>query len=542
MVDTFKPEAVERFRQLQNQLREWTRSPEEGQLWQSVDIFDQDNYDILVVPSFSVDQQVGDKVSGFLHYEERLLFSLIRLRNPLTRVIYITALPLCPIVIDYYLQLLPGIPFSHARDRLLLISTYDGSLKPLTQKILERPRLVQKIRRALRPNKSYMVCYNSTDLEQQLSLKLGIPLLAASPEVLTWGSKSGSRRIFAEAGIPHPDGGYTVRNVDDLVQELWQLWQRQPALKRIVVKLNEGFSGEGNAILDLRPIHNHAPDGSNRIETKAALYNQLAEMRFQGAGETWSTFAARIPELGVIVEAFIEGEVKRSPSVQGYIRPSGEVEIISTHDQILGGADGQVYEGCYFPADANYRLKLQDLGLKVGEVLATKGAIERYSVDFVVVQDSQNKQWDIQAIEINLRKGGTTHPFMTLRLLTNGYFDYDTGRFLSQQNQEKYYIATDNLQKEQYKGLLPDDLMDIIAQERLHFDSSSRTGTVFHLMGALSEFGKLGLTSIGNSLEEAQEIYDRVETVLDKATNMIPLANNTAENPLPLPINWSSNQ
>lgn len=542
MVDTFKPEAVERFRQLQNQLREWTRSPEEGQLWQSVDIFDQDNYDILVIPSFSVDQQVGDKVSGFLHYEERLLFSLIRLRNPLTRVIYITALPLCPIVIDYYLQLLPGIPFSHARDRLLLISTYDGSLKPLTQKILERPRLVQKIRRALRPNKSYMVCYNSTDLEQQLSLKLGIPLLAASPEVLTWGSKSGSRQIFAEAGIPHPDGSYTVRNVDDLVEELWQLWRRQPALKRIVVKLNEGFSGEGNAILDLRPIHNHAPDRSSSIKSKAALYQQLAEMRFQGAGETWSTFSARIPELGVIVEAFIEGEVKRSPSVQGYIRPSGEVEIVSTHDQILGGADGQVYEGCYFPADADYRLKLQELGLKVGEVLATKGAIERYGVDFVVVQDSQTKQWDIQAIEINLRKGGTTHPFMTLRLLTNGSFDYDTGKFLSQQNQEKYYIATDNLQKEQYKGLLPDDLMDIIAQERLHFDSSSRTGTVFHLMGALSEFGKLGLTSIGNSLEEAQEIYDRVESVLDKVTNMIPLANNTAENPLLLPINWSSNQ
>ena len=464
------------------------------------------------------------------------------MRNPLTRVIYITALPLCPIVIDYYLQLLPGIPFSHARDRLLLISTYDGSLKPLTQKILERPRLVQKIRRALRPNKSYMVCYNSTDLEQQLSLKLGIPLLAASPEVLIWGSKSGSRQIFAEADIPHPDGSYTVRNVDDLVEELWQLWQRQPALKRIVVKLNEGFSGEGNAILDLRPIHNHAPDRSNSIEPKAALYNQLVEMSFQGAGETWSTFSARIPELGVIVEAFIEGEVKRSPSVQGYIRPSGEVEIVSTHDQILGGVGGQVYEGCYFPADADYRYQLQELGLKVGEVLAAKGAIERYGVDFVAVQDSETKKWDIQAIEINLRKGGTTHPFMTLRLLTNGSFDYDTGKFLSQQNQEKYYIATDNLQKEQYKGLLPDDLMDIIAQEKLHFDSSSRTGTVFHLMGTLSEFGKLGLTSIGNSLEEAQEIYDRVESALDKATNMIPLANNTAENSLPLPINWSSNQ
>ena len=541
MVDR-NSEADERFRQLQNQLREWTRSPEEGQLWQSIDIFDQDDYDILVIPSFSVDQQVGDKVTGFLHYEERLLFSLIRLRNPLTRVIYITALPLCPIVIDYYLQLLPGIPFSHARDRLLLISTYDGSLKPLTQKILDRPRLVEKIRRALRPNKSYMVCYNSTYLEQQLSLKLGIPLLAASPEVLKWGSKSGSRQIFAEAGISHPDGSYTVKNVPDLIEELWQLWQRQPDLKRIVVKLNEGFSGEGNALLDLRPIQEYVC-GKSESETKAALSKQLTKMNFQGAGETWETFSARIPELGAIVEAFVEGEIKRSPSVQGYIRPSGEVEIISTHDQILGGVDGQVYEGCYFPADADYRCKLQELGLKVGEVLAKKGAIERYGVDFITVHDPETKQWDIQAIEINLRKGGTTHPFMTLRLLTNGTFDYDTGKFFSQQNQEKYYIATDNLQKEQYRGLLPNDLMDIIAQERLHFDSSSRTGTVFHLMGALSEFGKLGLTSIGNSFEEAQEIYNRVETVLDKATEtIIPQADHTQENPLPLPINWSSNQ
>ena len=539
MVDTFNPSAAEHFRKLQNQLREWTKSPLEGQLWQSVDIFDQDDYDILVIPSFSIDQQVGSKVAGFLHYEERLLFSLIRLRNPLTRVIYITALPLCPIVIDYYLQLLPGIPFSHARDRLLLISTYDGSLKPLTQKILDRPRLVEKIRRALRPNKSYMVCYNSTDLEQKLSLKLGIPMLAASPEVLYWGSKSGSREIFAETKIPHPDGSFTVRNVFDLVQELCNLWQRQPQLKRIVIKLNEGFSGEGNAILDLRPIIDCVPNNCDREKTIEALNTQLEKMNFQGEGETWATFSARISELGAIVEAFIEGEIKRSPSVQGYIRPSGEVEIVSTHDQILGGVDGQVYEGCYFPADADYRLRLQELGLKVGEALAAKGAIERYGVDFVAVQQP-DKQWDLQAIEINLRKGGTTHPFMTLRLLTNGTFDYDTGKFLSQQDREKCYIATDNLQKEQYKGLLPDDLMDIIAQERLHFDSSSRTGTVFHLMGALSEFGKLGLTSIGNSLEEARAIYDRVEAVLDRETEIAKHSDDIQD--ASLPINWSSNQ
>ncbi len=531
---------VDRFHELQNQLRDWTKSPVEGELWQSLDIFDQDNYDILVVPSYSIDQEVGQKVPGFLHYEERLLFSLIRLRNPHTRVIYITALPICPIVIDYYLQLLPGIPFSHARDRLLLISTYDSSLKPLTQKILERPRLVEKIRRALRPNKSYMVCYNSTYLEQELSLRLGIPLLAASPEVLYWGSKSGSREIFAQCQILHPDGSYTVTNTEDLLTELVNLWQRQPDLNKIVVKLNEGFSGEGNALLDLAPIKDYAPDKSDRHTALNALSKQLEQMNFQGEGETWKTFAARIPELGAIVEAFVEGEIKRSPSVQGYIRPSGEVEIVSTHDQILGGVDGQVYEGCYFPADAAYRLELQELGLKVGEALAAKGAIERYGVDFIAVQEPESKTWELQAIEINLRKGGTTHPFMTLRLLTNGTYDYDTGLFCSQQGQEKYYIATDNLQKERYRGLLPNDLMDIIAEKSLHFDSSNRTGSVFHLMGALSEFGKLGLTSIGNSLAEAQKIYHRVEEVLDEETKLITPA--IAEQTSFVPINWNSSR
>lgn len=521
-------EVISRFRELQTQLRNH---------WQNTAMFEQDNCDILVIPSFSIDPELGGKVPGFLHYEERLLFSLIRLRNPHTRVIYISALPLCPIIIDYYLQLLPGIPFSHARERLLQISLYDASLKPLTQKILDRPRLVAKIRRALRRDRSYMVCYNSTDLERELSVQLNIPLLAASPELLYWGSKSGSREIFAECKVPHPDGSNTVTSTEDLLQETANLWKRQPHLKKIVIKLNEGFSGEGNAILDLIPIRDYAPIEGDRTKTITALEKSLEKLSFQAKNETWSNFSRRIPELGAIVEAFIEGEIKRSPSVQGYIKPSGEVNVISTHDQILGGADNQIYLGCYFPADVGYRLKIQELGLKIGQALAAKGAIESYGVDFIAVQNPDNKEWDLQAIEINLRKGGTTHPFMTLKLLTNGNYDSFTGLFLSQQNQPKYYIASDNLQKDSYYGLLPHDLMDIIAQARLHFDSSTRTGNVFHLMGALSEFGKLGVTSIGDSRAEAQEIYNRVEEVLDRETQIIH--NHDSSSKLPsLPINW----
>ncbi|WP_227873439.1 peptide ligase PGM1-related protein, partial [Aphanothece sacrum] len=303
--------------------------------------------------------------------------------------------------------------------------------------------------------------------------------------------------------------------------EIAKLWERQPDLKRLVIKLNEGFSGEGNAILDLRCLSHIAPGKANNTERIIALEKSLEFLSFQAKDENWANFSSRIPELGVIVEAFIEGEEKRSPSVQGYINPKGEVKILSTHDQILGGPDKQIYLGCRFPADKSYRLQLQELGLKIGEALAKRGAMERYGVDFLAVKNHNNNEerWEIQAIEINLRKGGTTHPFMTLKLLTNGTYEQKTGLFHTQQDQEKYYIASDNLQKKQYNGLLPDDLMDIIAQYHLHFDSSNNTGTVFHLMGALSEFGKLGLTCIGNSLEEAEAIYQQVERVLDKETD-----------------------
>ena len=123
---------------------------------------------------------------------------------------------------------------------------------------------------------------------------------------------------------------------------------------------------------------------------------------------------------------------------------------------------------------------------------------------------------------------------MTLQLLTNGQYDRHTGLFYSQHKQPKYYIASDNLQNHHYRGLLPNDLMDIIAQYHLHFNNRTETGTVFHLIGCLSQFGKLGLTCIGDSPTQAQEIYDRIVAVLDRETQAIEQSEDTLE-PSPNP-------
>ena len=63
-------------------------------------------------------------------------------------------------------------------------------------------------------------------------------------------------------------------------------------------------------------------------------------------------YEAKFEENGGIVEERIV-ELRR-PSVQLRIRPDRNVELLSTHDQLLGGASGQSYLGCIFPADPAY--------------------------------------------------------------------------------------------------------------------------------------------------------------------------------------------
>ena len=52
--------------------------------------------------------------------------------------------------------------------------------------------------------------------------------------------------------------------------------------------------------------------------------------------------------------------------------------------------------------------------IRIGERLATEGALGRFALDFVVKRDDAG-DWSAYAIELNLRKGGTTHPFLTLQ-------------------------------------------------------------------------------------------------------------------------------
>ncbi|MBX7108156.1 MAG: hypothetical protein K1X61_05850 [Chitinophagales bacterium] len=466
---------------------------------------------VVVIPSLTIDQELQSRVSGVLHYEERLLSLLMLLRMPRTHVVYVTSMPIDPVIIDYYLHLLPGITGDHARRRLTMLSTYDASARSLSEKILERSRLMKRIHDAI-PNRhlAHFTVYNSTDLERTLSVRLNLPLFGCDPELLFHGSKSGSRKIFRACGLDLAPGFEDLKDENDIAAALTALKKNNPALKKAVVKVNEGFSGEGNAIFS----YAGCPESGNIAGwVKEHLKEQLTII---ASAFTYEIFMNKFREMEGIVEEFIPGEIKTSPSAQCLIDPLGNAEVISTHDQLLGGDDGQVFIGANFPADEVYAGEIGKRGLLVANELKKYGVLGRFSIDFISVKEESG--WKHYAVEINLRKGGTTHPNLLLQGLTMGKYDVEKGIYLTANGQRRYYFSSDNVKNDNYRVLTPPDLIDIAILNNLQYDGSSQQGVMFHLIGALSQFGKLGVVCIGDSPARANAFYRRTLQVLNRET------------------------
>ena len=358
-----------------------------------------------------------------------------------------------------------------------------------------------------------MIFFNVSEGEEELTVKLNLPIYCCDPDLNYLGTKSGSRKLFKDCGTKTPEGYENLSSARDIIESLYKLKINKPHLQKAVIKMNDGFSGDGNAVF----YYKDAPSDPN--ELVHWIHSNIRNCTKVVAKKlSYEKFINKFEKMGGIVEEFISGEWVTSPSVQIRINPLGEICIISTHDQLLGGESGQVYEGATFPANPEYGKELSEITYALATNMRDKGVLGRFGIDYM---SSKTKEgWQHYAIEINLRKGGTTHPFLMLQFLTNGTYYADKSAFVLNDGTLRHYFATDNLQKEKYKGLTPLDLIDIAMHHGLHYDHSNEEGVMFHLISALSQFGKIGLTSIGKTPERAMEFYKQVVAILDKETNV----------------------
>jgi len=439
----------------------------------------------LVVPSLSLDTEGMAMPEGIVHYEERMLYLLNMLRHPHCSLALCTSYPVPDSLISYYLHFLPGVPYSHAHSRLKLFSAHDWRDVPLTQKILERPILLERLRRHVQshPN-AYLTCYQSSPLEMQLAVELGIPILGTDPRHLGFGSKSKARSLFAAAGVPCPAGSSDLRTERQIGEAILEL----KGQRAIVIKQNHGVSGLGNAVLPLEDV-----------ETES-VESVLQALPGQARCEVpWGQFLRRFERVGGVVEAFIDNATP--VSVQLHAAPDGTVELLGTHEELYDSRG--IYVGCKLPVREPLRPALHLAAISMGRLLAAEGVTGRFDVDFLALPGQ------LLGLDVNLRKGNTTYPLRTLNLLAGGSYDPETGLFRTAGGETRAYISTDKLTSPLLHGLLPEDLIDIATYQGLHYSTSSHTGAVFHMLGGLSRYGRVGVTCVGTDPEGARELYHK---------------------------------
>ena len=474
------------------------------QIWPSVTLRSLGDVERTVVVVHSISFDVPDQlIPVFPAYEERFLCLVLSLlRAPRSRVVYVTSQPIHPRILDYYFGLVPELDTDEARARFFPVSLVDSRNEPLSRKLVERPGAIRRIRELSgEPEVGLVLPFCMSEHEVALAEALQLPIYGCDPGLSWLGHKVGSRRVFADEGVSHP-AGLDVRDSQDVAGAARELRGRRPEARVAVLKLDRGVSGLGNALLDL----------------DSAEHDLMGAVTLEDEEITVEQYLAELDEQGGVVEERIEGDDFRSPSVQLRMSPAGQVDIMSTHDQVLGGRNGQTYFGCHFPADQEYAAAIAAEGLKVGRRLAREGVIGRAGVDFVVVR--RNGEWEPFALEINLRCGGTTHPLFALTSLTDGVYDSLAGEWRTRLGHLKHYAATDHLDNPAYRSLTPDDLLDVVAERGLGWDSEREVGVVLHLISAIAVVGRIGLTAVGDTLEEARRHYYDVKAAVDAAAEL----------------------
>ncbi|MEU4776740.1 peptide ligase PGM1-related protein [Micromonospora sp. NPDC023633] len=433
---------------------------------------------MVVLPSLTLPPRELTHIEGYARYEERLLFLLLMLREPAVSLVFLSSVPVAPEVVDYYLSFLPDPAGARARLRMMPAGlTENTELRPLTHRILADPAMCHEIA-LVAGSDAWLFPFVVTEHEERLSELTGLPLYGAPARLAALGTKSGSRALAESARVATVTGTGGLASVEEAEAVAARLIRDGP----VMLKLDDGYGGLGNAIVEAMP--------NGRLTQ--------ARIRFTAQDETWTSFAKEISARGAVVERYLTTPDLRSPSTLASITPDGTPEVIATQDQIL---DGMVYVGCRAPADDRYRAVLRANARRVVDALAALGVIGLFSLDFLA---AGRDGYEILLCETNLRFGGTTHPFGTTLLVTGGSVDGTTGQVVNG-GRAKAYVGTDHLWVPHFRGCRPGDVIDRLGANA--FDPRRGTGAVLHLLSAACVYGKLGITAIGATPGEAEQVY-----------------------------------
>ncbi|XP_075431499.1 IQ domain-containing protein H isoform X2 [Ascaphus truei] len=389
---------------------------------------------------------------------------LCDIADPNVDVIYVSPVELDEDTLQYYRKLLglraavlSGIPQDasdlHERFTILTpeaVGSFPGHHMCLSTLLKYSPQTLQRIRNLTRGREAYVVGGVPHLDDLAVADMLDLPVLGTEPELAhLYSTKSGSKRIFASAGVPVPPGEYDIYNQQQLLDALGQLITDNLQVTRWLFKVDDEFGGNGTAFCDI-PLHlpchgwalkerqRYGPENWKQkwAQEKALLritqeLPRVLELHAQPVNKrrfpTWDRFLQAFASRGGVIEAFPPAESITCLTADLLIEPDGGIRMVSCGDQIHSPGPlqcvGSSVPQCSVPPDV-----LTSICMKIGEACKSRGVLGYLSVDLLSFIDPYTLEQQIWATDLDVCYSDQLAMTQLLLYLTNGTLDCTNSR------------------------------------------------------------------------------------------------------------------
>ncbi len=444
----------------------------------------------IVLYSFNFAEKLLREVSYLRFSAERGLCYLEELRREDLQLVLLTSTEVSQAALEYHFREIFGFDdaqISSATSRLRLLSPAAREGWPLDASVLADAEVMAALASIAKSSRSTsIVNFMATPTSDQIASILGAATEERGASIAAEaGSKLGGRGLLKRAGVRVPEGPAALFTDENSV--LAGIGEIDAV--SAVVKLNSAHwtAGVGNIVVDVEGVRRGG-----------SLFESAQSVRLSAA-DFWRELAAE----GAVVEEFVD-DVIASPSGLGHINADGTVDTGPTHEQIL--VAGQ-YWGCRFPAEQEWRAGVLAATARVGGALANDGVRGTFGIDFVVSGDGS-----LFAVEVNLRKVGTTHVVRYIETVVGARID--AGGQLRPEGGSDVFYVNGRRQEEALLGVAGETVLDLLRKEGLLYRREAGEGVLLHCLGALPACGYLELTAVAGSRARAADLIQAAQDVV----------------------------
>ncbi|NXT68699.1 IQCH protein, partial [Chaetops frenatus] len=520
---------------------------------------------IIHIPSLGYSQHIREHIPDLALQQNLQMGRLCDILDANVDVIYICPLALSEELLQYYNKLLglqaavrSGNPEDMAdlQDRFKIltpeaINSFPEHHMCLATVLKYSPRTLHRLQVLLQGKDAFVVGGVPHLDDLAVADELQVPLLGSEPAVAQlYSSKSGSKRIFASAGVPTPPGEWDIHSREQLLGALSQLILDNLEVQRWLFKVDEERGGNGTAFCDVishlecypwiqRECQGHGPEVWSKSQARELALVKISQelpgllaQHVQPVNEkrfpTWEKFLQTFLTQGGVIEAFPFSTSITNLTVDLLIEPTGEMTLLSSGDQLH--AEGPLRSsGTTIPQRSVDPEVLKVLCWKIGEACKSKGVLGYFSVDFVAFTHPQTREQQVWATDLDLCYSDQLALTQLLLYVTDGNLDCGSsplqgplGSKESRTQQVQHEgttpvrilccspqpapsspwcaVASSQLRHSSLSGISYNLLLHMCKARGLGFDLQEKQGTVFVLYEDQKRH-RLGMITIGEDLQ-----------------------------------------